>query len=43
MYAMFPTSLTPVALQYTTRAFGRRRCSSITHDATREPVSAPAT
>ena len=39
---MLPTSLTPVALQYTTRAFGKRRWSSITHAATFEPVSALA-
>ena len=42
MYAMFPISEMPVALQYTTRASGHRRWSSMTHAATFEPASAPA-
>ena len=42
MYAMLPISLMPVAEQYTTRASGHRRCSSMTHAATLLPVSAPA-
>jgi hypothetical protein len=38
MYAMFPISETPVALQYTTRALTNRFCNSITHAATFEPL-----
>lgn len=42
MYAMLPISEIPVALQYTTRAFGHLLCSSMTHAATLLPVSFPA-